>query len=108
MFAIGFLSIMAATGVMNASGSFAADTNPADPLDRIGHGGSTYQPESAQAGDCRVDVVARIGHGGSTYSSSQSKSVDCALEGDAGKSGEAVARIGHGGSMYSSGQTVSN
>lgn len=101
MLAIGFLSMMAATVAMNASSSFAADTNLADPINRIGHGGSIYQSKSARMVDCRVDVVARIGHGGSTYSSSQSGSVNCALEKDAGKPVNVMARIGHGGSTYS-------
>lgn len=101
MLGIGFLSMIAATAPTNASGSFAADTNPADPINRIGHGGSTYQSKSAKIVDCRVDVAARIGHGGSTYSSSQSGSVNCALEKDAGKPVNVMARIGHGGSTYS-------
>ena len=44
-------------------------------IERIGHGGSTYQVKASHAGECqagwRVDVVQRIGQGGSIYSSSQ-------------------------------------
>lgn len=46
-----------------------------EAVERIGHGGSTYQAKAGQAGECqagqKVDVVQRIGQGGSTYSSSQ-------------------------------------
>jgi hypothetical protein len=76
MLTVGFLSMMAAIGVVNASASFASDVSTADVLERIGQGGSTYQSKSDRAGDCqsKVDVLERIGHGGSTYSSSRTMS----------------------------------
>jgi|CXWL01.1.fsa_nt_gi hypothetical protein len=107
--AIGFLPMVAVTGVVNASGSFAADTNRVGVIDeRIGHGGSTYssfQPDGA--GDCpargeerrKVDVIKRIGTGGSTYSSSQIGRCREAEEGQ--KRVDVIERIGHGGSTYS-------
>lgn len=110
MLAIGFLSMMAVTGVVTASGSFASDTSQGNAPERIGHGGSTYQLKAARAGDCRskADVVERIGHGGSTYLPKADQAGDCHLAREMGQSLDVVERIGHGGSTYSSSQTMQN
>lgn len=112
MWVIGFLSMMAGTGVVNASGSFAADTNRIGVIDeRIGTGGSTYgSSQSDGAGDCRVTgeerrkvyVIKRIGTGGSTYSSS--KTDGCQMAGERRKKIDVIKRIGAGGSTYLSSQ----
>ena len=107
---IGCMAIMAVTGVVNASGSFAAETNRVGVMDeRIGHGGSTYsssQPDGA--GDCRlgagerrkVDVIERIGTGGSTYSFTQADG--CQVVREERRKVDVIERIGTGGSTYSS------
>ncbi len=109
---IGFLSMVALTGVVNASGSFAADMNRGGGKEeRIGTGGSTYsssQPD--RAGDCRVmgeerrkvDVIQRIGTGGSTYAFS--KTDGCQMAGEGRKKVDVIKRIGTGGSIYLSSQ----
>lgn len=116
---IGFLSMVVAIGVLQASESVAADENRVAGSERIGHGGSAYavnQPDAVRKGDCsmaseeqtKADIIERIGHGGSTYSSSQAKSAqagDCPM---AGKRIDVVERLGHGGSTYSSSQTMNN
>jgi len=108
MLAVGFLSMIVATGVVTTSDSFASDVQRVDVMERMGHGGSTYsfsQPDGA--GTCHgtgLSVVERIGHGGSTYSSSQSKSVqvgDCHVMGEEGRNVGVMERIGAGGSTYS-------
>lgn len=112
MWIIGFMSMVAATGVVNASSSFAADTNQKGVMEeRIGIGGSTYsfgQPDGA--GDCRVareerrkvDVIKRIGTGGSTYSFN--KTDGCQMAGEGRKKVDDIKRIGTGGSTYLSSQ----
>ena len=83
MLAVGFLSMMVATGVVTTSDSVASDVQRVDVLERMGHGGSTYassQSKPVQVGDCqvmgeegrKVDATERIGAGGSTYSYSRS------------------------------------
>ncbi len=112
---MGFFSLVAATGVTNASSSFAADANRVGVMDeRIGHGGSTYdssQPDGAS--DCpvrpgeqrEVDVIERIGTGGSTYAFS--KTDGCQMAGEGRKKVDVIKRIGTGGSTYSTSQPIS-
>jgi hypothetical protein len=83
--AVGFLSMMVASGVVSATNSFASDGQLTDVFERIGTGGSVYthypqsQPMPVQLGEVavagttqgKVDVIERIGTGGSIYSSSQ-------------------------------------
>lgn len=59
--AIGFMAMVAVTGMVNVSSSFASDIGQVTTTKRIGHGGSTYQSKSAQASKCPVkaDVVER-------------------------------------------------
>ncbi|MBX3303875.1 MAG: hypothetical protein KF693_16815 [Nitrospira sp.] len=103
---IGFLSIVAVTGVVNASSSFASDASRVNVAERIGHGGSIYQSEPDRAGVCqvRVDMVERIGAGGSIYSSSRSRSTQaggCQVAEEEQKRVDIIERIGAGGSTYS-------
>ena len=79
MVAIGFFSVMAVIGVLNASDSVASDANRSDLIEeRVGQGGSIYyrQPMASRVGACDVAgdeqnrgefVEERIGHGGSMY-----------------------------------------
>ena len=108
MLAVGFLSMIVATGVVTTSDSFASAVQRVDVMERIGHGGSTHsssQPD--RAGTCHgtgLTIVERIGHGGSTYTSSQSKSDqvgDCHVMGEEGRKVVVMERIGAGGSTYS-------
>ena len=113
------LTTFAVTGVMNPLASIAVSTSGVEVMQRIGHGGSTYDTAQGMAlgrdrctllhaTGAMVDVIERIGHGGSTYSSSRLTSdhpVNCtglqamlAIE----------ERIGHGGSTYSYGDTMTN
>lgn len=83
--AVGFLSMMVASGVVTTTNSFAFDGQLTDVFERIGTGGSIYthypqsQPTPVQLGEVtvagtergKVDVIKRIGTGGSIYSSSQ-------------------------------------
>lgn len=100
MLVMGFLSMVAATGVINASGTFAGDPSQGSALKRIGQGGSTYEIKSVRAGDCQseANVAERIGHGGSTYRSQSAKAGDCNMAGAAEKKMEVAKRIGQGGS----------
>ncbi len=113
------LTTLAVTGVMHPSGSIAVSTSGTDVMERIGHGGSTYDTahgmEPGRDGCTRsnptglkIDVIERIGQGGSTYSSSRPTSdhpVNCT-----GVQARVTIneRIGHGGSTYSSGETMTN
>jgi hypothetical protein len=104
---IGLLAMIAVTGVVTASSSMASDAPHVAVTERIGHGGSTYQPQFEDARDCRVKVdrVERLGAGGSTYSSNK---VDpCGVAGEDRSKVNVMERIGHGGSIYSSGQSMS-
>ncbi|NJL16919.1 MAG: hypothetical protein HC938_06670 [Nitrospira sp.] len=89
---VGFLSMVVASGVANASDGVATENQRVNVIERIGAGGSAYssnQPDNV--GMCPVtgmNVTERIGHGGSTYSFSRSKSVqagDCHTMGQAEK-----------------------
>lgn len=93
--AVGFLSMMVASGVVKASDSFASEGQRMEGIERIGAGGSVYTPSrpltsrasSASESETergKVDVMTRIGAGGSTYSSSRpgAAAVECvAVEG---------------------------
>lgn len=105
--AIGFMAMMAVIGMIEVSRSFASDTGHLVVEERIGHGGSTYQSKSAQAGHCLVkdNVGERIGAGGSMYRSSQDGR--CQAAGDARNQGKVIQRIGAGGSTYSPSRPVS-
>ncbi|MFO0700657.1 MAG: hypothetical protein U0236_15645 [Nitrospira sp.] len=117
--AAGFFTTIAVTGLMNPSGSNAAHTTGVDGMDRIGHGGSTYDDAHRMAlgtDGCalmkqtgiRVDTIERIGHGGSTYFSSRltsDQTVNCT--GPQARV-DVIERIGHGGSEYSSSETMAN
>lgn len=107
MLAIGFMSVVVATGVASASDGAAFDVERVNVTERIGAGGAVYfssQPDGA--GTCSVtgvNITERIGHGGSTYSFSRSKSVqkgDCLTVKAEGKRVETIERIGAGGSTY--------
>ncbi|MFO0701314.1 MAG: hypothetical protein U0236_19000 [Nitrospira sp.] len=105
--AIGFMAMVAVTGMVNVSSSFASDIGQVTTTKRIGHGGSTYQSKSAQASKCPVkaDVVERVGAGGSTYPSSQP--VGCQVAGDERSKAKVIERIGAGGSTYLASQPMS-
>lgn len=110
--AIGFLAMVAVTGVVNASSGLASDVGQVSVTERIGHGGSTYQSHFESAIDCwmKVDRVERIGAGGSTYASSRSTSTQahtCQAAEEGQKRVDVIERIGAGGSTYFSNQTVS-
>jgi hypothetical protein len=74
--AIGFVSAMAVIGMVDASGSAAADSNQSGLIEgRVGHGGSIYY-KGGQVSGCNVSVEGqnsgqlveqRVGHGGSIY-----------------------------------------
>lgn len=103
---IGFIAMMAVTGIVNVSSGFASDVSQVAVTKRIGHGGSTYQ-SMAQSSNCPVkaDVVERIGAGGSRYSSSQSGG--CLVAGDEQRKAKIIERIGAGGSTYLASQPMS-
>lgn len=104
---IGFMAMMAVTGIVNVSSSFASDAARVAVTERIGHGGSIYQSKLAQTSNCpaKADVVERIGGGGSTYSSSQT--TDCQVAGDERSKVRVIERIGGGGSTYLTSQPMS-
>ncbi|MBX3335116.1 MAG: hypothetical protein KF876_13400 [Nitrospira sp.] len=112
MMVIGFLAMVAVTGVIDASSGLASDLGQIAVTERIGHGGSTYQPQFESLNDCRMkmDRVERIGAGGSTYASSRSTSTQaqtCQAAKDGQKRVDVIERIGAGGSTYFSNQTMS-
>jgi len=112
MVTVGFLAMVAATSVVPASSSFAAETG----VERHGVGGSIYstsRPMSDGAVICakgeerqpmEVVGIERIGHGGSIYQSKAIQASDC----QQGRRVDVVQRIGQGGSTYFSSQTLSN
>lgn len=112
--AIGFVAMAAVTGMVNASGSFAADANHEAGIERHGVGDPIYpanQPMADGAVACvkgveqqKVEVIERIGHGGSTYQSTATQASNC----QGGRRVDVVHRIGQGGSIYSSSQTMNN
>ncbi len=104
MVTVGFLAMVAVTGVVNAPGSLAADTSRGEGMARIGHGGSTYQSKINEAGDCQMkaDNIERIGHGGSTYASRQVDGTGaCQIAEGGQREVDVIERIGAGGSTYS-------
>lgn len=89
--AVGFLSMMVASGVVNVPDSFASEAQRMGVFERMGTGGSLYtqsRPVPVQSGETtvagtergKVDVIKRIGAGGSIYSSSQRSGgvIECA------------------------------
>lgn len=93
--AVGFLSMLVASGAVQATDGLASEAQRMDLFERIGAGGAVYAPSqsaSIQSGksvapgvkEGKVDVITRIGAGGSTYSSSRpgGGAVECvAVEG---------------------------
>ena len=78
IFAMGFLSMMVASGVVKVPDSFASEARRVVVIERVGAGGSIYsssQSMPSQPGDSnvagaerrKVVVIERIGAGGSTY-----------------------------------------
>lgn len=104
---IGFMAMMAVTGFVNVSSTFASNAAHVEVAERIGHGGSTYRSKSDRADNCqvKVDMVERIGAGGATYSSSHIG--DCQVVGDEPKNVHVIERIGAGGPTYSPSRPVS-
>lgn len=104
---IGFIAMMAVTGIVNVSCGFASDFGEVAATERIGHGGSIYQSKSAQASNCpiKAGVVDRIGAGGSMYSLSRNEV--CPVAGDERSNVRVIERIGAGGSTYLTSQPVS-
>lgn len=105
--AIGLMAMVAATGIVHVSSSFASDTGHVVVEERIGHGGSIYQAKPDPAGACqmKVEVTERIGAGGPMYRSSPISG--CQVAGDARSQGKVIQRIGAGGSTYSPSRPVS-
>jgi hypothetical protein len=66
MLMLGFLAVMAVTGAVNASDSFA-DARRVDVIANLS--GTVAQPDSTKAGGetMRVDVIGRIGSEGPAY-----------------------------------------
>ena len=76
MLTVGFLSMMAATAVVNASDSFAA-AQRVDVIDRLDE--TVAQLDSAtmtEGKSMRVDVIDRISSGGALYAYPKSMRVD--------------------------------
>lgn len=83
--AVGFFSMIVASGVVKATDGFASEGQRMNVFERIGTGGSVYthytqsQPVPVQSSEAavagtkqrKVDVIERIGTGGSLYASSQ-------------------------------------
>jgi hypothetical protein len=105
--AIGFFSVVAAIGMVNASNSAASETNrPGLVEERVGHGGSIYYKDGQvsgcnAAGQHRGEVVeVRVGHGGSLYYKDGQVS-GCSVATAEQNGGKLVEeRVGHGGSIY--------
>lgn len=97
--AIGFVSAMAAIGMVNASGSAAADSNQSGLIEeRVGHGGSIFHGKTAS--NCGATakgelVEERVGHGGSIFHSKTTSNCDVMAKGAL-----VEERVGHGGSVY--------
>ncbi len=101
--ALGFLSAVAAIGMVNVSSGAAADSNQSGLMEeRVGHGGSIVHGNttSARSSSCeemaKGDLVEeRIGHGGSIVRSKTTSNCDVTAKGAV-----VEERIGHGGSVY--------
>jgi hypothetical protein len=67
MLAVGFLSMVAVTAVVNVSKSVAADSQRVDVIETLQE--TVAQSDSMKAGSdrTRVDVIEDIGAGGPTY-----------------------------------------
>ena len=96
---VGFLSAMAAIGMVNASGSAAADANQSGLIEeRVGHGGSIFHSKTTSKCDAMAKgelVEERVGHGGSIFHSKTNSSCDVMAKGAL-----VEERVGHGGSVY--------
>ena len=68
---VGLLAAVAVSGMMNASGSAAADSTQSGLVEeRVGHGGSIYHSKTTSNCETMAKgalVEERIGHGGSVY-----------------------------------------
>jgi hypothetical protein len=97
--AIGFVSAMAAIGMVNASGSAAADSNQSGLIEeRVGHGGSIFHSKTTSTCDVMAKgalVEERVGHGGSIFYSKTASTCDVTAKGAL-----VEERVGHGGSVY--------
>jgi hypothetical protein len=99
MLTVGFLSIMAATTLVNASDSFAVEARDARRVDVIGTLHETVaQWDSVQGGGqwMRVDVIDSIGSEGPGYAYPKSMRVDV------------IDSIKSGGPVYSYNQPMSH
>jgi hypothetical protein len=67
MLTIGFMAIMATTGVVNTSDSFALDAHRVDVIEDVHE--TVAQPDSVKPGVewTRVDVIQSIGSEGPAY-----------------------------------------
>lgn len=105
---IGWLSMVVAAGVANASEHAATKVQGVHNSERIGAGGSDYSPSQSDGGGlCAVTgtkITERIGHGGSTY---HTKSVQAGECNGNGRLVDVIQRIGVGGSVYSSSHPIS-
>jgi hypothetical protein len=105
--AIGFVSAVAVIGMVNASGSAAADLNQSGLIEeRVGHGGSIFHSTttSTQSSNCEAMakgplVEERVGHGGSIFRRQTTDNCEL-MAGDQTKGPLVEERIGHGGSVY--------
>jgi hypothetical protein len=64
---VGFLSVMAATAVVNASDSFAADTRRVDVIETLNETVAQLDSKKAVGESMRVDVIGDIGSEGPVY-----------------------------------------
>ena len=101
--AIGFVSAVAVIGMVNASGSAAADLNQSGLIEeRVGHGGSIFHSKTTATRSGNCDAMAkgelveeRVGHGGSIFHSKTTSNCDVMAKGEL-----VEERVGHGGSVY--------
>jgi hypothetical protein len=101
--AIGFVSAVAIIGMVNASGSAAADLNQSGLIEeRVGHGGSILHSKTTSTHSSNCDAMAkgelveeRVGHGGSIFHSKTTSNCNVMAKGAL-----VEERIGHGGSVY--------
>lgn len=100
--------MIVATGVVHPFDGVASDRSRTDIGERIGHGGSTYQPKFIQASECHVVGEERIGHGGTIYRLQSGQTGQCEKAREGGEKEVVTKRIGHGGTTYSSSHTMNN
>ena len=96
---VGLLAAVAVSGMMNASGSAAADSTQSGLVEeRVGHGGSIYHSKTTSNCEALAKgelVEERVGHGGSIYHSKTTSNCETMAKGAL-----VEERIGHGGSVY--------